>query len=83
MGILIMPGWTCCDMWEHWDDWKPEHMKIAGASLHDQITRLRNHPSVFVWLYGSDGPPPANVETMYLEILKERQWPNPVGVLRL
>ena len=23
-GILIMPGWTCCDMWEHWDDWKPE-----------------------------------------------------------
>jgi exo-1,4-beta-D-glucosaminidase len=76
-GILIMPGWTCCDMWEHWDDWKPEHMKIAGASLEDQITRLRNHPSVFVWLYGSDGPPPANVETMYLQILKDKQWPNP------
>ena len=77
MGVLIMPGWTCCDMWEHWDDWKPEHMKIAGASLNDQITRLRNHPSVFVWLYGSDGPPPATVEKMYLDILKERQWPNP------
>jgi exo-1,4-beta-D-glucosaminidase len=77
MGILIMPGWTCCDMWEHWDDWKPEHMKIAGASLNDQITRLRNHPSVFVWLYGSDNPPPANVEKMYLDILKDRQWPNP------
>ena len=77
MGILIMPGWTCCDMWERWEDWKPEHMKIAGASLYDQLTRLRNHPSVLVWLYGSDGPPPANVENMYLEILKERQWPNP------
>ncbi|HEX4489124.1 MAG TPA: beta galactosidase jelly roll domain-containing protein [Terriglobales bacterium] len=77
MGLLIMPGWTCCDMWEHWPDWKAEHMKIAGASLHDQITRLRNHPSVFVWLYGSDGPPPANVENMYLGILKERRWPNP------
>ena len=76
-GILIMPGWTCCDMWEHWDDWKPEHIKIAGASLEDQITRLRNHPSVFVWLYGSDNPPPPNVETMYLQILKDKEWPNP------
>jgi exo-1,4-beta-D-glucosaminidase len=76
-GILIMPGWTCCDMWEHWDEWRPEHMKIAGASLEDQITRLRNHPSVFVWLYGSDGPPPAQVEAMYLQILKDKRWPNP------
>jgi exo-1,4-beta-D-glucosaminidase len=76
-GILIMPGWTCCDMWEQWDSWRPEHTKIAAASLEDQITRLRNHPSVFVWLYGSDGPPPANVETMYLQILKDKQWPNP------
>jgi len=36
--------------------------KVAAASLRDQITRLRNHPSVFVWLNGSDNPPPANVE---------------------
>jgi exo-1,4-beta-D-glucosaminidase len=46
--------------------------------LRDQITRLRNHPSVFVWLNGSDNPPPANVEKMYLDIEKELQWPNPV-----
>ncbi|MGH9511262.1 MAG: glycoside hydrolase family 2 protein [Terriglobales bacterium] len=77
LGILIMPGWTCCDMWERWKEWTPDTMKIAAASLADQLTRLRNHPSVFVWLYGSDNPPPANVETMYLQILKERKWPNP------
>ncbi len=77
MGILIMPGWTCCDAWEKWDQWTPEQTTIAGASLSDQITRLRNHPSVFVWLYGSDNPPPPNVETMYLQILKDKQWPNP------
>src|SRR5262249_54062907 len=23
LGILIMPGWTCCDMWERWKDWTP------------------------------------------------------------
>jgi exo-1,4-beta-D-glucosaminidase len=77
MGILLMPGWTCCDMWERWTEWTPETTKIAAASLADQILRLRTHPSVFVWLYGSDNPPPQNVENLYLQILKDKQWPNP------
>jgi exo-1,4-beta-D-glucosaminidase len=77
MGILIMPGWTCCDAWERWKNWKPEQHQIAGDSLRDQIRILRNHPSVFVWLYGSDGPPPADVENTYLRILKDLEWPNP------
>jgi exo-1,4-beta-D-glucosaminidase len=78
LGILVMPGWTCCDAWERWKDWKGDQNKIAAASLRDQITRLRNHPSVFVWLNGSDNPPPADVEKMYLDIEKELQWPNPI-----
>jgi exo-1,4-beta-D-glucosaminidase len=77
LGILVMPGWICCDAWEHWNKWTPETKKIAAASLVDQISRLRNHPSVFVWLYGSDGPPPAEIETMYLDLLKQLEWPNP------
>ena len=77
MGILIMPGWCCCDFWERWRQWQPEHHQIAGASLEHELQRLRNHPSVFVWLYGSDGPPPADVEKMYLNIIHEQEWPNP------
>jgi exo-1,4-beta-D-glucosaminidase len=77
LGLLVMPGWICCDMWEHWDDWTAETKRIAAASLVDQITRLRNHASVFVWLYGSDNPPPPDIENMYLAILKDLQWPNP------
>ncbi len=77
MGILIMPGWTCCDAWELWKNWKPEQHKIAEESLRSQIRILRNHPSVFVWFYGSDGPPPADVEKMYLGVLKDLDWPNP------
>jgi exo-1,4-beta-D-glucosaminidase len=76
-GILIMPGWTCCDFWERWKKWTPETTKIAAASLSDQAVRLRNHPSVFVWLYGSDNPPPANIESLYLQVLKDARWPNP------
>jgi exo-1,4-beta-D-glucosaminidase len=77
LGILVMPGWCCCDAWERWSHWTPETKSIAAASLTDQIARLRNHPSVFVWLYGSDNPPPPEIETMYLNILKEMEWPNP------
>src|SRR5207237_878839 len=79
LGILVMAGWTCCDAWERWDNWTGDQTRVAAASLHDQITRLRTHPSVFVWLNGSDNPPPANVEKMYLDIEKELQWPNPVS----
>ena len=77
LGILVMTGWICCDAWEHWNKWTPETKKIAAASMVDQGSRLRNHPSVFVWLYGSDGPPPAEIENMYLGILKNLEWPNP------
>jgi exo-1,4-beta-D-glucosaminidase len=78
LGILVMPGWTCCDAWERWKTWKGDQRKVAAASLTDQIWRLRNHPSVFVWLNGSDGPPPADVEKMYLDIEKNLGWPNPI-----
>jgi exo-1,4-beta-D-glucosaminidase len=77
LGVLIMPGWTCCDFWEQWKDWTPETANIAAASMADQARRLRNHPSVFVWLYGSDGPPPSEFETLYLQVLKDARWPNP------
>jgi exo-1,4-beta-D-glucosaminidase len=77
LGILVMPGWCCCDAWERWSHWTPETKSVAAASLTDQIARLRNHPSVFVWLYGSDNAPPPEIETMYLGILKDMEWPNP------
>jgi exo-1,4-beta-D-glucosaminidase len=77
-GILVLAGWCCGDMWEKWKDWKPEQHQIAADSLRSQIDRLRNHPSLLVWFNGSDNPPPPDVEKTYLEILKSRNWPNPV-----
>ena len=77
-GILIMAGWCCCDAWEKWPHWPPENFDISQESLRDQIRRLRNHPSLFVWLDGSDNPPPPDVEQNYLNVLKECRWPNPV-----
>jgi len=76
-GILVMAGWCCCDFWEHWGNWQPEDFEIAQASLRDQMYRLRSHPSLALWLNGSDNPPPPDVEDMYLKIEKDLLWPNP------
>ena len=85
-GILIMAGWCCCSHWEHWEHradykegptWDKEDYEIAAKSQADQIRRLRNHPSLLVWLNGSDNPPPPEVEQTYIDILKKYHWPNP------
>jgi exo-1,4-beta-D-glucosaminidase len=70
-GILLMVGWCCCSSWEEWKKWTPDVEIIAQKSWKDQIVRLRNHPSVFDWLYGSDNFPPANVEKMYIQVLND------------
>src|ERR1035438_763223 len=77
-GILVMLGWCCCDHWEHWKEWTPEDLTIATASLRAQMLRLRYHASLLVWLNGSDGPPPADVERAYLGVESETHWPNPI-----
>ena len=77
-GVLIMAGWCCCDFWEKWPKWKPQDFDIAKASLIDQIYRLRSHPSVVMWLNGSDNPPPPDVEQMYLDVEKQLRFPNPI-----
>lgn len=76
-GMLVIAGWCCCDHWERWDAWKPADHDIAAESLRAQVRRVRHHPAVIAWWYGSDNPPPAPVERRYLEVLREERWPNP------
>ena len=77
-GILVMAGWCCCDFWERWPRWQPKDFEIAKQSLRDQIYRLRSHPSIVMWLNGSDNAAPPDVEQMYLDVEKDLFWPNPV-----
>ncbi|MGC1367454.1 MAG: sugar-binding domain-containing protein [Candidatus Acidiferrum sp.] len=77
-GILVMAGWCCCDAWEKWGKWGAENKRVSVDSLRDQIFRLRAHPSILVWLNGSDNPPPPDREKAYLEVEKELNWPKPV-----
>jgi len=77
-GILVLAGWCCCDHWEDWGTWTAADLEIASASLRDQMLRLRGHPSLLVWLNGSDHAPPADVEKQYLQVEQEAHWPNPI-----
>ena len=76
-GILVMAGWSC-SLWETWPKWQREQIDVAEQSLRSQILRLRSHPSMLVWLNGSDNPPPPDIEKMYLAVEREYQWRNPV-----
>jgi exo-1,4-beta-D-glucosaminidase len=80
-GILIMVGWSC--QWE-WDSYlgKPTDEKYGGIntpalirlvaeSWRDQVRWLRNHPSIFVWMEGSDLLPEPSLEREYARILAE------------
>jgi exo-1,4-beta-D-glucosaminidase len=68
-GIMVLAGWCCGPPWEHWESWDDTALTVAVVSQKDQIIRLRNHPSLLVWLYGSDKTPPPEVEAHYLTIL--------------
>jgi exo-1,4-beta-D-glucosaminidase len=77
-GILVMAGWCCCDAWEKWGKWGEENKRVSVDSLRDQILRLRSHPSLLVWLNGSDNPPPPDRENAYLQVEKENNWAKPI-----
>jgi exo-1,4-beta-D-glucosaminidase len=80
-GILVMIGWSC--HWE-WDEYllKPTHEKYGGAVSDedinliaaywkDQMLWLRNHPSIYVWMLGSDKLPHPDLEYKYIELFEK------------
>ncbi len=80
-GILVMIGYNC--HWE-WEEYllKPTHEKYGGAvtpedinlladSWKDQMLWLRNHPSIYVWMLGSDKLPHPDLERKYIELFKQ------------
>jgi exo-1,4-beta-D-glucosaminidase len=77
-GLLLMIGWSC--QWE----WKGQlgkacdkfggieseaDMQLATNYLHDQVLWLRNHPSIYVWVLGSDLLPRPELEKKYDSLL--------------
>jgi exo-1,4-beta-D-glucosaminidase len=79
-GILLMAGWNC--QWEqkvYIDRVETDYGVITNdadkylltEAWKDQIVWLRNHPSIFVWLYGSDKVTEPVLEKAYLKIIAD------------
>jgi exo-1,4-beta-D-glucosaminidase len=80
-GILNMLGWSC--EWE-WEEYllKPTNERYGGAVTpediqlladywKDQMLWLRNHPSVYVWMLGSDQLPHPELEKKYIALFEK------------
>jgi exo-1,4-beta-D-glucosaminidase len=81
-GILMMPGFSCEWEWDHYllapqDDKTygaaktPEGIALLTNYVHDQVVWLRNHPSVLVWVLGSDKLPWPDAEKRYKAVLAD------------
>ena len=78
LGILIISGWCCCDAWQRWDDWGIENEKVGNRSVLTQIRKLSIHPSVIIFILGSDKPPSNGIEEKWREIFEKEKWPNEI-----
>ena len=77
-GLLMMVGLSCQWEWEVYvgkpcDEFgsikSDEDIDLVAKSFADQVVWLRNHPSVFVWVFGSDMLPRPQLEKRYLSDL--------------
>ena len=82
-GILVLPGWECCDKWESaaktgGEPWTAADQAVAVASMASEARLLRGHPSVIAFMIGSDNAPPPALASAYMAALREADWALPV-----
>ncbi|KAI0139665.1 glycoside hydrolase family 2 protein [Pestalotiopsis sp. NC0098] len=87
MGLMVLPGWECCDKWEAWsynedlavkDEWTDDDYSTANASMRHEVAMLQSHPSVLGYLIGSDYWPDDKATAIYLQAFEDFDWQNPI-----
>ena len=77
-GILVMPGWCCCDQWELWNKWDAEDYRV-GARVAPRPDPAPAQPSERAGVAERQRLPAAReVEKAYLDVLKDLRWSKPV-----
>ncbi|KAL7933888.1 glycoside hydrolase family 2 protein [Trichoderma chlorosporum] len=87
-GLMVMPGWECCDKWEGWtynDElsipspiWDDNDYQTANYSMIHEASVLQPHPSVLTFLVGSDYWPNDEATALYVNALKNAGWQTPI-----
>ena len=83
MGLMVLPGWECCNKWEAHAgtggvEWDESDQALARRSMASTAVLLRNHPSVIGFLIGSDFAPPEPLAGAYVSELGAAGWDLPI-----
>ena len=88
LGIMVLPGWECCDKWEAWSyseeeglqdsRWGPNDYTTANASIRHEAAMMQTHPSILGFLIGSDLWPDETATSIYLDALRDSRWETPI-----
>ena len=80
-GVLVMIGWNCIWEWEEYLHKKcdakyggavgSEDIRLLSQMWKDQLLWLRNHPSIYLWMLGSDKLPCPELELKYIDLFKK------------
>ncbi|KAF2762884.1 hypothetical protein EJ05DRAFT_534352 [Pseudovirgaria hyperparasitica] len=86
IGLMVLPGWECCDKWEGWtyndeangEKWVDADYTTANVSMRHEAAMMQTHPSVLGFLVGSDYWPDDRATSIYVDALKAFDWQNPI-----
>ncbi|KAK9417799.1 putative Family 2 glycoside hydrolase [Seiridium unicorne] len=87
LGLMVLPGWECCDKWEAWSynedlavkvEWTESDYNTANASVRHEAAMLQSHPSVLGFLVGSDYWPDDTATPIYVQAFEDFNWQNPI-----
>jgi len=87
MGIMILAGWECCDIWEGWSyndatgpdsKWTDPDYSIANNSMLHEAAMMQAHPSILGFLVGSDYWPDDRATEVYTKALAAYSWDTPI-----
>ncbi|HEX3815507.1 MAG TPA: beta-mannosidase [Mycobacteriales bacterium] len=77
-GVLSLPGWQCCALWEKDSKtWSADLKTNAANQAGNVAAQLRDHPGVMAFFQGSDAAPDAAKEAIYLKAFKAADWKLP------
>lgn len=78
LGVMVLPGWECCDKWEDTARWSAHDYTTADASMRHEAAMLQTHPSVLGFMVGSDEHPGEKATKVYLDALEDAGWQTPI-----
>ncbi|KAB8342778.1 hypothetical protein FH972_022376 [Carpinus fangiana] len=86
IGLMVLPGWECCDKWEGWEyndeadgvKWTDVDYTVADWQVRHEARMLQGHASILGFLVGSDYWPNDRATKVYVDALNELDFGNPI-----